>query len=136
MKDTEKAYIAGIIDGEGNIMLQRFHVGEYPSPCVSIASTTLKLLYWIKDIVGKGTIINKKNYNPEKHQDCYSYTIKYNDAIKLIKDIYPFLIVPTKKKIAELILKRYKEVTPRNGKYSEEMLKAKLDFYNEFISIK
>ena len=35
-----------------------------------------------------------------------------------------------------LILTKYKLVTPRNGRYSEEMLKAKIDFYNEFISIK
>lgn len=40
----EKYYIAGIIDGEGSIMLQRFHKGEYPSPCVSIASTNIELL--------------------------------------------------------------------------------------------
>lgn len=60
MKDTEKVYIAGILDGEGSIMLQKFYSGEYPSPCVSIASTTLELLNWIKDIVGKVTIINKK----------------------------------------------------------------------------
>jgi hypothetical protein len=41
MTELEKAYIAGIIDGEGSIMLQNFHNNEYPSPCVSIASTTL-----------------------------------------------------------------------------------------------
>lgn len=29
-------------------MLQTFHHNEYPSPCVSIASTTLELLDWIK----------------------------------------------------------------------------------------
>ena len=62
--------------------------------------------------------------------------LKYNDAIKLIEDIYPYLIIPTKKKRAQLILTRYKDVTPRNGRYSEEMLKDKMDFYNEFISIK
>ena len=38
--------------------------------------------------------------------------------------------------MAQLILTKYKLVTPRNGRYSEEMLKAKIDFYNEFISIK
>lgn len=65
MNETEKAYIAGIIDGEGSIMLQRFHAKEYPSPCVSIASTTLELLKWIKKTVGKGVIVSKKNYNPE-----------------------------------------------------------------------
>ena len=41
MTETEKAYIAGIIDGEGSIILQKFHKKEYPSLCVSIASTTL-----------------------------------------------------------------------------------------------
>ena len=40
MTETEKAYIAGIIDSEGSIMLQKFHKKEYPSLCVSIASYT------------------------------------------------------------------------------------------------
>lgn len=60
MTETEKAYIARIIDGEGSIMLQKFHTNEYPSPCVSIASTTLDLLKWIKYTIEKGPIINKK----------------------------------------------------------------------------
>ena len=48
----------------------------------------------------------------------------------------PDLIISAKKKRAQLILTKYKLVTPRNGRYSEEMLKAKIDYYNEFISIK
>ncbi len=40
MTEIEKAYIAGIIDGEGSIILQRFHTNQYPAPCVSIASAT------------------------------------------------------------------------------------------------
>lgn len=136
MTDLEKAYIAGIIDGEGSIMLQRFHYNEYPSPCISIASTTHELLDWIKSVIGKGVIKQKKNYNNSKHKDCYSYILKYNDAIKLLEDIYPYLIIHSKRKRAELILNKYKVLTPRNGRYTEELLKAKSDFYNEFISIK
>lgn len=37
MTNEEKAYIAGIIDGEGSIMLQNFHKNQLPSPCVTIA---------------------------------------------------------------------------------------------------
>jgi len=48
MLETEKAYIAGIIDGEGSIMLIKFHKNQYPSPCVSISSTDVELLEWIK----------------------------------------------------------------------------------------
>jgi hypothetical protein len=136
MTELEKSYIAGIIDGEGSIMLQKFHYNEYPSPCVSIASTTYELLDWIKSVVGKGTIKLKKNYDVAKHKDCYSYVVKYNDAIQLIKEVYPYLIITSKRKRAELILNKYKSITPRNGRYSDELLKAKLDFYDEFISIK
>lgn len=136
MLETEKAYIAGIIDGEGSIMLQRFHTNEFPAPCVSIASTSLELLKWIKETTEKGTIISKKNYNPEVHKDCYSYVLRRNDAIYLIKEIYPYLIIDSKRKRAELMLKKYKSLTPRNGRYSLEMLEAKENFYNEFMSIK
>lgn len=136
MTEIEKAYIAGIIDGEGSIMLQRIHKNEYPSPCVSIASTSLELLEWIKFSIGKGKIISKKNYNPEIHKDCYSYILRRNDAINLIQEIYPYLIINSKKNRAQLIIEKYKLLTPRNGRYSDEMIKAKENFYNEFIAIK
>ncbi len=62
MIKTEKAYIAGIIYEEESIMLYKIHSNEHPSPCISIASTTLELLKWIKETIGKGSIIRKKNY--------------------------------------------------------------------------
>lgn len=136
MTEVEKAYIAGIIDGEGSIILQKFHKNQFPSPCVSIASTSMELLTWIRNIVGKGKIISKKNYNPEKHKDCYSYILKYNNSISFIEEIYPYLIIKGKIKRANLILTRYKEVTPRNGRYSSEMLKSKEQLYLDFIAIK
>ncbi|WP_195954691.1 LAGLIDADG family homing endonuclease [Clostridium tertium] len=136
MTETEKAYIAGIIDGEGKIMLQKIHKNEHPAPCVSIASTTLELLEWIKNTVGKGRIISKKNYNIEKHKDCYSYVLRRNDAIQLLNDIYPYLIINTNKKRSELIINKYKSITPRNGYYTDEMLIAKDEFYKEFMEIK
>ncbi|MDU5110906.1 MAG: hypothetical protein E6248_10695 [Clostridium sp.] len=136
MTETEKAYIAGIIDGEGSIMLQKVHNNEHPAPCISIASTTLELLEWIKTIVGKGNITKKKNYNLEIHKDCYSYVLRRNDAISLLIDIQPYLVIDVKRKRAELILRKYKSLTPRNGKYNKEMLVEKQEFYYEFISIK
>lgn len=56
-------------------MLQKFHSNEYPSPCVSIASTTSELLDLIESVIGKGTIKLKKNYNTAKHKDYYSYIL-------------------------------------------------------------
>jgi len=59
LNEVEKAYIAGIIDGEGSIMLSKFHKNQYPSPCVSVASTDKELLLYSKNTIKK--IIIKKN---------------------------------------------------------------------------
>jgi len=135
MTSEEKAYIAGIIDGEGSIMLLKFHSNQFPAPCISISSTTLELLQWIKSKTNMGTISGKKNYNPEKHKNSYTYTIKYNEAIDLLIQIEPYLIIESKKKRSKLILDKYKDLTPRNGRYSKEMLIEKELFYNEFINL-
>jgi len=60
MSPEEKAYIAGIIDGEGSIMLTKFHSNQFPAPCVTVASTSYELLEWIKNRTGIGTIKSKK----------------------------------------------------------------------------
>lgn len=116
-------------------MLIKFHKNQHPSPCISIASTSLELLDWIKDKTGYGNITPKKNYNKFKHQDSYTYTVKYNDAIKLLNDITPYLIISQKKQRAELIIYEYKGITPRNGRYSNELLQHKQAFYEKFISL-
>lgn len=98
MTSEERAYIAGIVDGEGSIMLLKFHNNQMPSPCISISSTSLELLEWIKDKTGLGVIKGKKNYNKAKHKNSFSYVVKYNDSIKLLKEIQPFLVLDSKKK--------------------------------------
>lgn len=135
MIETEKAYIAGIIDGEGSIMLTRFHKNEYHSPCVSIASTDLELLEWIKYTIGSGNITPKKNYNEERHKNSFTYTIIYDDAIKLLQEIETYLVIHKKRARAQHIIFNYKKVTLRNGKYSEIQKIAKEQFYHDFMAL-
>ncbi len=135
MTSEEISYIAGIIDGEGSIMLLKFHCNRLPSPCVSIASTSLELLEWIKQKSGYGVIKSKKNYKPLKHTNSYTYTVRYNNAIDLLIKIEPYLIIPSKKERAQMIINEYKQLTPRNGRYSSDLIHAKQDLYNRFISI-
>lgn len=134
MTNEEKSYLAGIIDGEGSIMLIKINKNQFPSPCISISSTTLELLEWIKLKTKTGTIRSKKNYNIDKHKDSYSYEVRYNDAINILIEIEPYLIIKSKKKRARLIIEKYKELTPRNGRYTNEMIEAKEEFYNQFIN--
>jgi hypothetical protein len=56
----EKAYIAGIIDGEGSIMLIRFHKSQQSAPCINITSASIELLEWILNTTKMGRIQAKK----------------------------------------------------------------------------
>ncbi|AYO31488.1 hypothetical protein D2962_13565 [Biomaibacter acetigenes] len=135
MTDTEKAYIAGIIDGEGSITLVKQHKNRNPSPMISVASTDLELLIWMKKTINGGTIIKKKNYNPENHLNSYVFNLTYNKALKLLQEIEPYLVIERKKQRARLLINEYKQVTPRNGKYNEELAKKREKFYKTFISL-
>jgi hypothetical protein len=83
MELWEASYIAGIIDGEGSISLTRMHENEHRRPCISIASTDIELLLYIQELTG-GNINNKKNYNPSKHRDSYTLTIKKKDDVFIL----------------------------------------------------
>jgi LAGLIDADG-like domain len=135
LKDWEAVYLAGIIDGEGSITLTRNHENEHRRPCISIASTDLELLEYIKKLT-TGHISKKKNYNPSRHLNSYSFTIKNkNNVLNILKEVTPYLRVEKKKKRAAWILEYYDKVTKRNGKYSKECLKRKMEFEEGFFNL-
>lgn len=115
-------------------MLIKFHSNLLPSPCINISSTTIELLEWIRIVSGIRTIKSKKNYNSTRHSDSYEYSVKYRDAILLLNSIEPYIVIKTKKNSARFILDFYEELTPRNGKYSENMLLANHKFYQDYIA--
>jgi hypothetical protein len=117
-----KAYLAGIVDGEGTVTLMKHHKNETHIPFVGIANNNLKLLKWIKSIVG-GNICTKKKRLPH-HNNSYVLNIRQDRALRFINEIKKYLII--KRPQAELITKKYKAVTHRAGKYTPEMLKNKM----------
>ena len=121
MEKVIKAYLAGIIDGEGTITLTRLHKNETPCPVVSVSNTSLPLLKWIQLRVG-GNISSKKIAKIH-HTQSYVWSIRQNRALYLLDEIKEYLIV--KRKHADLITKEYKKVTHRAGKYTPELLKKK-----------
>lgn len=135
MEKWEASYIAGIIDGEGSISLTRMHEKEHRRPCISIASTDIELLIYIQKLTG-GVINNKKNYKPDRHKDSFTLTIKKKeDVFYSLENITPFLRVDRKRNRSIWILENYNNVTPRNGKYSPELLQKKIMFEEYFFEM-
>ena len=131
---TDAAYVAGLIDGEGTVTLTRKHKNENRQVCVSIASTEIELLDFVLDVTGVGKITNKKA-SKSLHSHSYAYAVYNRHALTLLDVTLPYL-KSYKKERAALILRDYLAVTPRNGKYTAEILARKKTFEQTVLAIK
>ena len=134
LSKTDAAYIAGLIDGEGTVTLVRKHRNEYRQLSVSISSTELGLLEFVKSRTDAGKITHKRTAS-EKHSPSYTYAIYNRQALDLLDQVYEYL-KSYKRQRSRLILDQYLLVTPRNGKYSPEMLDRKKAFEKRVLSIR
>ncbi len=134
LNNTDAAYIAGFIDGEGTVTLTRKHKNENRQLCISIASTEINLLDFVMTVSGVGKITNKRA-SKALHSQSYAYAVYNRHALSLLEQIFPYL-KSYKRARAALILKDYLAVTPRNGKYTDEMLASKKLFEQAVLAIK
>jgi hypothetical protein len=116
LQDSEAAYVAGIIDGEGTITLTRIHRGENRRPVVSISSTERPLLEYVRLVVGAGRITNKRRSRTH-HSASFAYVISSRNALCLLSQVTRYLHT-YKFDRANLLLTEYLRLTPRNGRYS------------------
>lgn len=134
LNQTDAAYIAGLIDGEGSISLTRRHKNENRQLEISISNNDMNLLNYVLAAVGTGRIVKKKTYS-EKHSPGASYLISNRQALDLLQQITPYLLT-YKVKRANLLLNNYLRLTPRNGKYSESLKIERKKFESDFLAIK
>ena len=59
LTESDAAYIAGLVDGEGTVTLIRKHKNEHRQLSLSISSTELPLLDFVKSATGVGKITTK-----------------------------------------------------------------------------
>ncbi len=129
----DAAYIAGIIDGEGTISLTRKHRGEHWQLVISISNTELPLLKYVKKAIGAGRITNKRTYQSH-HTPSVTYAISNRQALTVLEQVRPYLRT-YKAKRAELILRSYIRLTPRNGKYTQAQLNERDIFIEKFLRL-
>lgn len=103
IKVKDLAYAAGIVDGEGSIMLSYIHTSGKNTfiPVIAVVNTNLKLLKWLQSMFG-GNVNNQRKDNPN-HKDSYLWSHRYKSCVEILKSIYPYLKL--KRKQAEVIFK-------------------------------
>lgn len=128
------AYLAGIVDGEGTITLSSKNKGQNRRLALTVSNTERELLEWILRVVGVGIITTKKLYK-EKHSAPFTYQIHNSQAYDLLQQIAPHL-KSYKKYRADIVLKDYHRLTPRNGKYTPRLKIDRDKFISKFFSFR
>jgi len=124
MKETDLAYSAGIIDGEGNIGIYA-NTGKHGFPAfkmrVRVNNTDEWLIHWLKENFGGsvGMVDRGPKYN-RNWKPSWWWTISCRKAMLFLEMIFPYLRL--KKPQAELAIKFQKAKSRergRNRSYSE-----------------
>ena len=131
---SHAAYLAGLIDADGTVTLTRKHRNETRHAAVYISNTDRNLLDFAKNTIGAGKITNKRAVG-ERHRKSYTFAITNRQAIHLLIDIEPFLRT-YKGDRARMIIKDYVTLTPRNGRYTNELAIARRRFEQAVLSVK
>jgi len=132
LTETQAAYIAGFIDGEGCISYEKYKQGGrfYHRPVVIVSNTNLEVLEWICLATGIGR--PKKIRQKPKHKEQYLIRWCYGAAIDILFQTLPFLKI--KHSRAELILsitKRERESPVHSRELPMDVVAAREKVYLE-----
>ena len=100
ISDTDKAYIAGLFDGEGSIDFtkrkEKKKSGTYDCMRISmeISMTDRSVLLWLHEVLGCGTLTNKprkgKRVDGTKYLMQYRWRCTFRDAYYVCLLIWPW----------------------------------------------
>lgn len=108
LTETEKAWLAGFIDGEGCVgvyLCKSYKEKKYPKPNVGISNTHKGSMIFVSKLLKQGTAQwYPAKSKGKKYKKCYNVVISGIPSVyPLLKNILPYLIV--KKKQAEYTLR-------------------------------
>jgi hypothetical protein len=85
LDEKDKAYIAGIIDGEGWVGINQ------TNPVISISNTNYSLMEYLIDKIG-GIVCKKPKYK-EQHNQAWQWEISGDRARVLLDTVRPYMIL-------------------------------------------
>jgi hypothetical protein len=129
---AEAAYLAGLIDGEGTVTLSRKHAGEMRQLVVSISNTELSILEFALRSVGAGKLTRKRT-SKAHHTPSHTYALWNRQALSLLAQVEPYMR-SYKRDRAQLVLRDYVRLTPRNGKYTEALHAERTAFEDRVLT--
>lgn len=136
MSKLTAAYIAGIIDGEGYLGIQKQTGKKYSDgikyeACIKVGMTDQKLITWLQISFG-GNIHHR--IGTGKNKDSFTWTLRGNRKIKPFLDkVYPYLRI--KREQADVIRRYFKTFYDgnRDGYKLKKSIKSERDVFCQQI---
>jgi hypothetical protein len=122
MNDKAKySYLAGIIDGEGSLIISRSNRGTYMNYYgrIHVKNTDYRLIQWLLDKFG-GNVHDHIPSDPIKHAKGYSWYFSgdAHDKEVLLLALIPYLIV--KKEQAKVLIDFFRMTGEKNPEMREK----------------
>jgi len=92
LEPVDAAYLAGLIDGEGSIMLTKRKTNV--ALTLTITNTVKSVLEWVIEIAGVGSIQEKNQYSP-LHKKGWTFSVHSQAASSLLLQLRPYLKIKT-----------------------------------------
>lgn len=128
-------YITGFFDADGSVTISKHSKGRKRSPQISFHNNEIDILIAIqafifRELSIKGFISKKKKVKEHHGQQ---YDLKYIDFAKCLKIANKIATIHPKKKKRFEVIEKLQKFTPRNGKYTEELLYQRSILEEEFF---
>lgn len=136
-KNQINAYLAGIIDGEGHISINRNkscptrRLNPRYQAEIIVVNTDIRLMEFLVENVG-GSYYKRKKIK-EHHKDTYQWKISSTTARDFCERILPFMVL--KKEQAKCIIQLYKETDYNTRKLSAEDLNKREAIYQKLLAL-
>lgn len=106
LTETQKAYIAGMIDADGSVGIDRrtSESDKYPynfAVRVLVVNTDYDLILWLKKVIGAGCAYKTEYRYKPNWNTVHRYQLTNEKGVELLNQIIPYMIV--KRERAELV---------------------------------
>ena len=118
MTPTERAYVAGIIDGEGWVEFRRGNRRRNTRPGKPVYKTLIirmevpqvdgRLIDYLMKTTAEGNRDIKKYPNHPTYQDQHRWRLSHHGVYRVLKQVYNYLIVKREK--AKLVTDHYDKI--------------------------
>ena len=111
IKETTKAYMAGIVDADGSISISTVAATKQYVVKVAVTNTKVEMVnLFIEHFGGK---LRKRKWKNSNWKDCYEWSLTANKAAGVIQIIMPYLIIKKRQGDLALRLNRAKRAVNR-----------------------